>query len=83
MVDPKDNDDLAIEDFLQDVIDSGKKLNGEILKYHFGSPLFRFQFTGMLFFNETHPTLTKAQTGPYNVTYQASVDYWEKVKSSA
>ena len=83
MYDPEDADDIAIEDFLQNVIEAGTKINGELIKYHFGAPLFKFKFTGMLFAQETHPTLTKQTSGPYNIAYTAKVDFWEKVPQSA
>lgn len=79
MYDPQDQNDLNIETFLSNVISSGTKLNGEMIKYHYGKPLFRVQFTGMLFLSETHPQLRKDTSGPYEVTYEAKLDFWEKI----
>jgi len=79
MVDPADGNDLSIDSFMNSVIATGKKLNGELVKYHFGKPLFRIQFTGMLFTQESHPALSKQASGPYEMGYIAKVDFWEKI----
>lgn len=77
--DPGDPNDALIDDFVNNAIDFGTKVDGEIAKLHFREVLFRFRLIGLLFFQRSEPTLNKAGTNLYEVSYQASVDFWEEI----
>jgi hypothetical protein len=77
--DPGDPNDILIEQFFEESIDTGRKFDGTLTKLHFSSELFRFEFTGLLFTNEGHPPLNKQSATIYTVTYTAQCDYWQKV----
>jgi hypothetical protein len=78
-VDPDDPNDALIEQFMTDAIRFGRKLDGELTKYHFDKPFWRFRIIGLLFVSESHPTLQKGSGTIYTVTYGATLDFWERL----
>ena len=74
-------DDKAFAQFINDVIASGKKINGTFVQYRFGKQVLKILFTGLLMNDykmtdfDTHG---KGDSAKSDQTYVAAVDDWEE-----